>query len=124
GWVHAASIRSLVSSLLGVLGARGLELGGRFLPPCRQLLELVLRGGEVGEQLVAARRVGIHRRVGELCRADLLLGLERLAARLASRAARASRSSSGAPRPRVACAPCRRLSYSAPVAASRFSRAR
>src|SRR5262249_39037436 len=56
---------------------RGLELGHRGLPAPTELFELVLRGLEVAEQLVATRSVVVDRRVGELGRPNLLLRLER-----------------------------------------------
>src|SRR3569623_401424 len=64
------------NSLALSLGPRGFQLRHRGLPACGQLLEL-LRGRLVlGEQLVAARRGVVHRGIGELGRAHLLLRLE------------------------------------------------
>src|SRR5262245_49708325 len=58
------------------LRLRRLELRHRGLPAAGQLLELVLRGLVVGEQLVAARRVVVHGRVRQLRRPHFLLGFE------------------------------------------------
>src|SRR6185436_18896892 len=82
--IHAASLQRPAergrprSRFVGAEGGLGrLQLRHRLLPAGHELLELVLRGLVVAEQLVAARGVVVDGRVRELGRAGLLLGLER-----------------------------------------------